>query len=62
MWFVQEVRRHRVVPSLELPHHGGVPAVPVLLEAPLGRLLDLRLLAHRDLRGPCAKHRDDNEE
>jgi len=62
MRFVQEVRRHRVVPSLELPHHGGVPAVPVLLEASLGRLFDLHLLPHGDPRGPGAKHRDDYEE
>src|SRR4029077_20299827 len=27
---VQEVRRHRVVPALELPHHGGVAAMPLL--------------------------------
>ena len=32
MRIVQEVRRHRVVPALELPHHGGVATVPVLRE------------------------------
>lgn len=32
MWDVQDVRRHRMVPSLELPHHRGIAAVPLLQE------------------------------
>jgi hypothetical protein len=32
MWHVPHVRRHRVVPPLELPHHRGIASVPVLQE------------------------------
>ena len=34
MWHLPDVRRHGMVPALELPHHGGVAAVPVLQAGP----------------------------
>jgi hypothetical protein len=30
MWHLPDVRRHGVVPALELPHHRRIAAMPVL--------------------------------
>lgn len=54
MWNLPEVRRHRVVPSLELPYDGRVAAVQVLLAEGKGGLGRLRLLDFDRRFGPPA--------